>query len=119
MEDELNRLERNYVNDKIDHPVKGCFIGDTEIELADGSLVRIDDKDKLVGKMCKCYDINNKNETISQVKDWKLTKYVDELIELEFENGKKIRCTPDHRFLLKSGIYKRADELNDNDDLQD
>jgi len=119
LEDELNRLERNYVNDKIDHPVKGCFIGDTEIELADGSLVRIDDKDKLVGKMCKCYDINNKNETISQVKDWKLTKYVDELIELEFENGKKIRCTPDHRFLLKSGIYKRADELNDNDDLQD
>jgi len=119
LEDELNRLERNYVNDKIDHPVKGCFVGDTEIEMADGSLIRIDDKDQLVGKMCKTYDINSGNETVSEIKDWKLTKYVDELIELEMENGKKIRCTPDHRFLLKSGIYKRADELNENDDLQD
>lgn len=28
------------------------------------------------------------------------------------DNGKSIRCTPDHLFMLRNGAYQRADELS-------
>jgi hypothetical protein len=119
LEDELNRLERNYISDKIDHPVKGCFVGDTEIILSDGSKLAIKEGKDLVGKLCKTYDIKNNVETNAKIINWQLTKYTDELVEIELENGKVIKCTPDHLFLLKDGTYKQACMLDENDDLQD
>lgn len=45
------------------------------------------------------------------------TKVAKELIELEFDNGKTLRCTPDHRILLKNGMYKEAQYLTEEDEL--
>ena len=43
---------------------------------------------------------------------------VDEyIIELEFENGKIIRCTQDHKFLTNNRGWVEAKDLNDEDDV--
>jgi DNA gyrase subunit B len=34
------------------------------------------------------------------------------LIRVTLDNGKSIRCTPDHLFMLTNGAYQRADELS-------
>lgn len=47
------------------------------------------------------------------------TKKVSRVCVVELENGTKIRCTPDHRFLLKTGEYKEAQYLTDEDDIAD
>ena len=45
------------------------------------------------------------------------TKVAKELIEIELENGAYVRCTVDHKFLLKDGTYKEAQDLLETDEL--
>lgn len=45
------------------------------------------------------------------------TKRVTELMEIELENGSIIKCTPEHKFMLKDGTYKEAQYLTEEDDL--
>jgi len=44
-----------------------------------------------------------------------------EVITITFDNGKIIKCTPNHRFLVKlengETIWKRVYELNEEDDV--
>ena len=43
-----------------------------------------------------------------------------EVVSIEFENGKVIKCTPNHRFLVKvedGVVWKRVYELEENDDI--
>lgn len=50
--------------------------------------------------------------TISQ------TKLVDTLLEITFETGGKIKCTPEHRFLMEDqNTYKQACELTTTDHI--
>ena len=42
----------------------------------------------------------------------------EEIIELEFENGKIIKCTKDHEFLTTNRGWIKAENLNYEDDIQ-
>jgi len=46
-----------------------------------------------------------------------LTRKSAKIIEVELDNGEKIRCTPDHPFMLRDGTYKEAGKLNAADSL--
>ena len=46
-----------------------------------------------------------------------LTKYVQETIKIELEDGSIIEGTPDHKIMLSDGSYKRLDELTEDDDI--
>src|SRR5205814_527074 len=40
-----------------------------------------------------------------------------QLIELTIDSGARVRCTPDHRFMLRDGTYKAAEDLTEEDSL--
>lgn len=46
-----------------------------------------------------------------------LTKYTDTTIRLTLEDGTVIEGTPEHKVLLKSGIYKQLSEITEEDEL--
>ena len=101
---------------KIDHPPKGCFVGETEIETISG-YVCIDEltiKDKVLS-----FNQRTNNDEVVEIVAVKQTKITNELTELTFDNNKTIRCTPDHLFLLKNGQYVQAKDLTEEMELQD
>jgi hypothetical protein len=40
-----------------------------------------------------------------------------ELIEITFEDGLSVKCTPDHQIMLTDGSYKEAKDLTPDDDI--
>ena len=41
-----------------------------------------------------------------------------EILELEFDDGYKVKCTPDHRFLTRSRGWVEAQNLTEEDELE-
>lgn len=90
----------------------GCFTGDTEILMSTGEVISLHELANInlelegVG-----FDMDAKLPRNFFVADPRITKHVNELIEIETEDGCIFRCTPEHRWLLTSGEYVRADAL--------
>jgi DNA gyrase subunit B len=98
----------------------GCFSGDTEVALVDGRNVSFKDlfKEARNNKKNYCYTIKeNGNIGIAPIKNPRVTKKNVEVVEVTLDNGKKIKCTPDHLFMLRDGSYKKAETLTKNDSL--
>jgi len=93
----------NHVYDAI-----GCVDDSQTVKMADGSLKNITE-----------IEVGDQVATISGPKNVSaLFEYdVKDYHELTFEDGKIVKCTPNHKFLLTSGEWKRADELVDGDDI--
>jgi intein/homing endonuclease len=59
------------------------------------------------------FNENNKLEKITKL----YVNGVDEMVEFYMEDGTKMKCTPWHKFKLTDGSWKRADQLEINDDI--
>lgn len=92
-----------------------CFTGDVELIVNEESIKFKDLSKNWKNKTVKSYF---QNEIINTEIVNFFEHPVFELIEIEFENGAIIKCTPDHLFLLESGEYKKADELTEFDEIQ-
>lgn len=96
---------------KFDHPPDGCFTGETEVRLLNGTALSLAEMAKRGG----AYWVYGNDGTgkIIPVKAFgaRKTKTVDSVLEITLDNGKSIRCTPDHKFLARNGLYIRADQL--------
>ncbi len=98
----------------------GCFSGDTKVALADGRNLSFLDlvKEHKQGKENFCYTIKgNGNIGIAKIKSPRITKKKTEVIKIILDNGEEIICTPNHKFMLKNGIYKEAQLLTKDDSL--
>ena len=77
-----------------------CFTGDTLIRLADGREVRFDhlyeNKDEFVGCEALGFDENNVIRRGRILAVWRTP--AEQLLEVEFSNGKKLRMVKTHRF---------------------
>lgn len=96
--------------------VDECLHPDTKILMADNTEKCI--KDVNIGD--KVYTFNEKTQTkeINEVEYvYKNLSKSDILYEVELEDGTILKLTPNHKVLLTNGIYKRADELLDTDDI--
>jgi DNA gyrase subunit B len=98
----------------------GCFSGETKIELYDGRHISfkelVDEQQQGIKHFCvtcKGRDIFTKGEIINA----RITKRNAEVIKLTLNNGETIVCTPDHRFMLSNGNYKKAESLSEYDCL--
>lgn len=93
-------------------PGRGCFVPETRVLTADGMYAPI----STIKPGDSVKDANGDNQFVTQVFRYQVD---EELFELEFDNGKKIRCTKDHKFLTKNRGWVEAQHLTEEDDLQE
>ncbi len=98
----------------------GCFSDDTEVALTDGrnlsfkELVKEDKK----GKKNYCYTIKEDGSIgVEQIRNVRKTKENTQVIKVILDNNEEIICTPDHRFMLRDGSYRQAQNLTPKDSL--
>jgi ribonucleotide reductase alpha subunit len=99
-----------------------CFPGDQRV-VTDSGLVRIGDlvRQAATGKTFAVYtnDVTNEGEPQSRVVATMPTRYMitgtNEIIELRFSDGSRLRCTPNHRVWTQNLGWVRADQLADDD----
>jgi len=99
----------------------GCFTKNTKIRLVDGRSLTFEDLVKEVKQGKKNYtftfDPQTKKIEITGIKNPRLTRENEKIIEITLDNGEKIKCTLDHLFMLRNGSYKKARDLKPNDSL--
>lgn len=99
----------------------GCFIGDTRVALVDGRNLTFRElvAEHSAGKKNYCYTINDRgNIEIALIENPRRTKQSAEVLKVILDNDEEIICTPDHKFMLKDGSYKQAQDLTPKDSLQ-
>lgn len=121
LESELVRLERNNITGKVDHPpIDGCFTGDTKISLLDGRDISIVElmNEYESGKVNYVYTCN---ENTLEIEPQRITKVFrtkrSKVVEVTLDNGCTVRCTDDHRFMMRDGSYVKACELTTDSSL--
>lgn len=102
-----------------------CLTGDTTIQImnTDGtiqsmslaSFVEQFEFGAMNGVKVRSADISTGTVTWNTVSNAAKTATVTELIEIEDESGKIIRCTPDHQIYTKNRGYVKASELLETD----
>ena len=97
----------------------GCFTGDTRIKLLDGTEKSFAELAELApDEVFYVYSVDeNKRIVVGEGRNARVTRHNSQLFELTLDNGEVIRCTPDHRFMLRDGTYKAAQDLTTDDSL--
>ena len=98
----------------------GCWTADTLIRLVDNRILTIKEviEEHEQGKVNYVFGCTEDGTIkIEPILDGFLTKKDAQIIRLTLDNGKQIRCTPDHRIMLRDGSYKEAQYLTENDSL--
>ena len=97
-----------------------CFTGDTKVALVDGrslSLKQMTNRAKK-GERFFGYTIDKKGGiAVAELIAPRKTDTNRKLVEVRLDNGRAIRCTPDHEFMLRDGAYRQARHLRPNDSL--
>lgn len=99
-----------------------CITFDTKIPLLDGRILTLNEliKEHNNGKENWVYSIDRENN--NQIVPGKIiwageTRKNAQLIKVTLDNGKELRTTPDHKFMLRDGLYKEAQYLEKDDSL--
>lgn len=94
-----------------------CFTGDTAVPLLDGRTLTMKElAEQHPNGGVWTYSYNGKKIRPGYCsKAWKTG--VRRVVEVQLDNGEKVRCTPDHRWMLRDGSYRMASELCPGDSL--
>jgi len=90
-----------------------CFRGDTRVALVDGTSPTLEEMARRAeqGEMFWGYSIGENGRMAVTRLDAPRHVGRDNLIELELDNGRVVRSTPDHQFMLRDGRWRAAAEL--------
>ena len=93
-----------------------CFTGDTIVKSLDGKNRTFEQlvKDGVKELWVYSYDTDNNKVVIAKAENPRITRYVNELVEITLASGKKIRCTKDHPIMKRDGTYIKACDLKPN-----
>jgi hypothetical protein len=98
-----------------------CVAGDTKVPLLDGRVLTIVElvKEYEEGKENWVYSVDPQTLEIKAGKIvWAgKTRLNAQLVEVGLDNGKVLRVTPDHKFMLRTGEYVEAQHLKSGDSL--
>jgi len=98
----------------------GCFSGDTQVALVDGRNLSFESlvKEDKIGKKNFCYTIKRDGSVgIAKIESPRITKRNVEVIKIILDNNQEIICTSNHKFMLRDGTYKEAQDLTNQDSL--
>jgi DNA polymerase III alpha subunit len=90
---------------------RGCFVPGTRVKMANGVFTPIE-KVKVGESIIDAY---GKEQTVLNCLEYNCS---EEILELEFENGKTVRCTKDHEFLTGNRGWVKAEDLTEEDDIK-
>jgi DNA gyrase subunit B len=88
-----------------------CFTGDTLIPVPEGYSIPIKDFDISKNKYVFSYDLKTSKVKIAEVSAAGLTRKNAKIVKVNLDNGNSIRCTEDHLFLTRDGVYVEAGNL--------
>lgn len=91
---------------------RGCFIPGSRVLMYGGEYKNIEDIQ--IGE--KIYSHDGSVQKVLNRLEYDVN---EELVELEFANGKKITCTKDHEFFTHNRGWVKADELTEQDDVKE
>jgi len=96
-----------------------CFAADTRVALLDGTSPTLEDMAKRhdSGELFWGYSIGENSRLIVSLLDAPRFIGRDSLLEVELDNGERIRATPDHLFMKRDGGMAAAHTLRPNDAL--
>lgn len=109
---EGDKIEIIAVSDSAQALGKQCLIGSTKLLTPNGYKFI----DECAGTNQTIYQLCD-GELVETDADITCTKYVDETIRTELEDGSIIEGTPDHKIMLSDGSYKELQELTSSDDI--
>lgn len=95
--------------------LSGCFTGDTKVSLFDGrelSFLELIDEYGYNGKFWVHSCTSDGVVLPGLAHSVHKTKVSTRIAIVKLDNGEEIRCTPDHRFMLRDGSYVEAKDLN-------
>ncbi len=99
----------------------GCFAKDTKVQLCDGRKLTFEElvKENTHGKKHWTFTFNPRERKIeiTEIKNPRMTRKNEKIMEIMLDNGEKIKCTPDHRFMLRNGNYRKARDLKPGESL--
>ena len=90
-----------------------CFRGDTRVALVDGTSPTLEEMAErhAEGEQFFGYSIGQHGELMVTLLDAPRFVGRDSLVEVELDNGERITCTPDHKFLTRDGQLQEAESL--------
>ncbi|HEY0459223.1 MAG TPA: RtcB family protein [Pyrinomonadaceae bacterium] len=94
----------------------GCFTGDTLVPTSDGksySLKELTESDKEI----VVYACTESGKIVAATATAKKTRSKAALVKVVLDNGAEIRCTPDHKFMLRDGSFTEAIDLKSGESL--
>ena len=95
--------------------LSGCFTGDTKVSLLDGrelSFLELLDEYGYDGKFW-VYSCTSDGDVVPGLAhSVHKTKVSTRIAIVKLDNGEEIKCTPDHRFMLRDGSYVEAKDLS-------
>ncbi len=98
----------------------GCFSGDTKVALADGRDVTFKQlvEEHRAGKENFCYTTKTDGTIgVEKIQNPRITKKNVEVVKVVLDTGAEIICTPNHKFMVRDGSYRKAQHLSSNDSL--
>jgi len=106
----LAHLDKEKKEEYWDRVARGCFLPGSTVILSDGSSKNIEEIN--VGDSVISHD-----GTYNLVSNCLTYSVDEELVELEFEDGRTIRCTKDHEIFTNNRGWIAASEITEEDDV--
>ncbi len=99
-------------NDIATGPGRGCFLPGSRVKMSNGLYSSIEIID--IGE--EVIDAYGNKQTVIDVLSYDIE---EDIVELEFENKIKIRCTLDHEFLTSNRSWVKANDLTNEDEIME
>lgn len=101
------------MNCYVDMRSNDCFTYETKIPLLNGEVWEIGRlAEEKANEQFWVYSRNEKGEIVAGLAHHpRKMRKVSEIMEVKLDNGEIIRCTLDHRFMLKDGTYQKIQDI--------